>query len=232
MTVQKTKRLSLVEQVTMQIEYLIESGYWRVGDKLPPEPQLMEQFDVSRNTLREAIRSLVHLGLLETRQGFGTHVTATSDLEMALKKKIKKSELIETLEVRLALEREAAQLACERRTEQDLLDMKSWLDQCQAAARAKDFNEFIAMDIAFHKSVVKAAHNRMFMELYDHITDALEQSVHELLLMRTATHRAYDIHTDLLEAIEQRNVSLAVASTNHYMKVAQDSFAATMENKR
>ncbi len=64
----KTSRVSLVEQVVMQIESLIEKGHWEIGDKLPPELELMEEFDVSRNTLREAIRALVHAGLLETRQ--------------------------------------------------------------------------------------------------------------------------------------------------------------------
>ncbi|GAA3412565.1 FadR/GntR family transcriptional regulator [Paenibacillus hodogayensis] len=227
MSVQKTKRLSLVDQVAMQIEQLIESGYWSVGDKLPPEPQLMEQFEVSRNTLREAIRALVHTGFLETRQGIGTLVTSASNLEMAFKKKIKKSKLLETLEVRLTLEREAAQLACERRTEQDLSDMAGWIERCRAAAETQNFSEFIEMDIAFHKAVVRATHNQMFVELYDHITEALEQSVHELLL-RTAAQHGYDIHTDLFEAIERQDVDTAVRSINAYMNQAQDALAASM----
>ncbi|MFD6442861.1 FadR/GntR family transcriptional regulator, partial [Peribacillus sp. NPDC060186] len=54
MTISKTNRLSLVEQVVSQIESLIESGEWEIGNKIPPEMDLIKQFDVSRNTLREA----------------------------------------------------------------------------------------------------------------------------------------------------------------------------------
>src|SRR5699024_1523815 len=83
---------------------------WAVGERLPSEMELMKEFDVSRNTLREAIRALVHAGLLETKQGSGTIVQSSSALGAALQRRIEKSTVIETLEVRLALEREAAQL--------------------------------------------------------------------------------------------------------------------------
>src|SRR5699024_793158 len=120
----KTSRVSLVEQVSSQIEKLIESGQWCVGDRLPPEMELMKEFDVSRNTLREAIQALVHAGLLETKQGSGTIVQSSSALGAALQRRIEKSTVIETLEVRLALEREAAQLAAKRRNEKDLESMQ------------------------------------------------------------------------------------------------------------
>ncbi len=86
----KTNRKSLVEQVAEQIEQLIEQKHWKVGDKLPPEMELIEEFDVSRNTLREAVRALVHAGLLETKQGSGTMVRSTSALDAALKRHVKK----------------------------------------------------------------------------------------------------------------------------------------------
>ncbi len=86
----KINRSTLVGQVTAQIENMIESGLWKVGEKIPAEPELMNKFDVSRNTLREAIQSLVHVGMLETRQGIGTIVKSNSNLGMALEKKFKK----------------------------------------------------------------------------------------------------------------------------------------------
>src|SRR5699024_12086228 len=78
MSINKPKRLSLVEQVTKEIELLIQQKHWKVGQKIPPEKDLIEQFDVSRNTLREAIRAVVHVGLLTTKQGSGTVVTSAS----------------------------------------------------------------------------------------------------------------------------------------------------------
>src|SRR5699024_5961604 len=83
--IQKINRMSLVEQVAAQIEELIQSERWTIGKKIPPETDLMEQFAVSRNTLREAIRALVHAGLLETKQGSGTIVRSKKRLEAAIK---------------------------------------------------------------------------------------------------------------------------------------------------
>lgn len=123
----KNKSFNFSRAGDCQIENMIESGLWKVGEKIPAEPELMNKFDVSRNTLREAIQSLVHVGMLETRQGIGTIVKSNSNLGMALEKKIQKSDLLETLEVRLALEREAAQLAAERRDVEDLEQIETCL---------------------------------------------------------------------------------------------------------
>lgn len=77
---QKTNRQTLVEQVALQMESLIESGEWGVGMRIPAEPELMTELNVSRNTLREAIRALIHAGLLKTKQGDGTYVCSSSAL--------------------------------------------------------------------------------------------------------------------------------------------------------
>src|SRR5699024_10024856 len=106
------------------MEHLIEKGHWGVGGRLTLGKEVMEEFDVRRNKLREGIRALVHAGLLETKQGSGTIVQSSSALGAALQRRIEKSTVIETLEVRLALEREAAQLAAKRRNEKDLESMQ------------------------------------------------------------------------------------------------------------
>lgn len=64
----------------------IENSEWQVGMRIPPEPELMEQLQVSRNTLREAIRALTYAGLLKTRQGDGTYVCSSSVLGSVIKK--------------------------------------------------------------------------------------------------------------------------------------------------
>src|SRR5699024_2336255 len=130
----KANRMSLVEQVISQIENLIESGHWTVGSKLPPEMEWMEKFVVSRYTRRQAVHSLVHAGLLETKQVSGTIVRSSSALEATMQRHIPKSHLVETLEVRLALEREAAQLAAKRRSEEDIDILKTCIKQCRNAA--------------------------------------------------------------------------------------------------
>ncbi|WP_434293635.1 FadR/GntR family transcriptional regulator [Clostridium botulinum] len=223
MAIQKINRSTLVGQVTAQIENMIESGLWKVGEKIPAEPELMNKFDVSRNTLREAIQSLVHVGMLETRQGIGTIVKSNSNLGMALEKKIQKSDLLETLEVRLALEREAAQLAAERRDVEDLKQIETCLKKCKIAAENNDPLQFIKMDIDFHKSIVQATHNKMFIELYEHITDSLQNSVDKVMEIKNAASFESEIHYSLLEAIKTGDTQLAVESVNEYLNKAKEA---------
>lgn len=223
MAIQKAHRSTLSGQVTAQIEHMIESGQWGVGEKIPAEPVLMELFEVSRNTLREGIRSLVHAGLLETRQGIGTTVKSNSNLALALEKKIQKSDLLETLEVRLGLEREAAQLASKTRTTEDLRQMEYHLNICKEAAKGDDLPQFIQADIAFHKSVVQATHNKMFIELYESITDALQRSIDGMIRISGSEHYENQIHSNLFEAIQEGNSQMALESVNHYLEDAKES---------
>lgn len=213
----KTTRISLVDQVVKQIEQLIEQGKWQVGEKIPPEQQLVEQFDVSRNTLREAIRALVHAGLLETKQGSGTIVRSSSSLGVALHRHVKKSSLFETLEVRLALEREAAILAAQRRDETDLEKLTQYIERCQLAIKESDIKSFVENDILFHKSIVAAAKNEMLLELYEHITEPIYDSIYDLVVMDADFQFEKEIHSELLDAIKEQNVVQATAHVNEYL---------------
>src|SRR5699024_8815031 len=147
--IRKTNRKSLVDQVSEQIEQLIEQGEWSVGDKILPVMELMEEFDVSRNTLIEAIRDLVHAGLFVKKQGRRTTVRSCSALGAELRRRVKKSTMLETLEVRFALENQAAHMAAENRTEADLTQLKTCIQQCKRASENDDLEQFIQFDIEF-----------------------------------------------------------------------------------
>ncbi|MDQ7094395.1 FadR/GntR family transcriptional regulator [Desulfosporosinus sp. PR] len=230
MAIEKASRSTLVGQVVAQMEQMIESGQWSIGDKIPAEPQLMDMFEVSRNTLREGIQSLVHIGLLEARQGIGTTVKSNSNLGLILEKKIRKSDLLEVLEVRLGFEREAAQFACMRRTAEDLTQMEICLDDCKKASKTNDPFQFAQADIAFHKSVAIATHNKIFLELYEHITDALQNSIDRIMRIKKPVNFENEIHIDLFQAIKARNSQLVLESVNHYLNDAIETLS-TMINE-
>lgn len=229
MNIEKANRISLVDQVVAQIEELIESGAWPVGTRLPPEMELMERFEVSRNTLREAIRALVHSGLLQTRQGSGTHVCSTSALGVAIERRVSKSDLQETLEVRHALEREAARLAAVRRSDEDVRKLRSYLDNCRQAINDGDQEGYAEADIQLHQAVAAAAHNRLLIELYEHMIDALHSSVRNLVELSfcTATHQ--HIHEKLVEGIATQNEEAAAEAVNEYMVYLKDLLSAGLE---
>ncbi|MER5391450.1 FadR/GntR family transcriptional regulator [Saccharopolyspora sp. NPDC002686] len=170
------KRTGLVDQVIAQIRELVTSGEWPLGEKIPPEAELVAALGVGRNTVREAVRALSHAGLLEVRQGDGTFVRATNEISGAVRK-LCGPELQQVLEVRRALEVEGARLAARARTEDDLREMSDCLSQRDAAVQHRDSAAVITTDAEFHRRLVAASHNPVLISLYAGIHEAVTSSV-------------------------------------------------------
>lgn len=103
MPLARTSRSSLADQALEQLRQSISDGNWPVGERIPTEDQLAAQLGVGRNTVREAVRALVHGGMLETRQGDGTYVLTRRD-PVQLLQQMDYANLAEWLEVRQMLE--------------------------------------------------------------------------------------------------------------------------------
>ncbi|WP_340025764.1 FCD domain-containing protein [Paenibacillus sp. FSL K6-1096] len=215
----QTQRLTLVEQVAYQIQEKIESSEWQVGTRIPPEPELMEQLQVSRNTLREAIRALTYAGLLKTRQGDGTYVCSSSVLGSVISKVIQHTDRLESLEVRYALEREAAALAALRRGEEDLEAIRTCLDQCRQAAARQDIQAYAHWDVEFHKTVIAASHNQLMANLYNHISEALQNMVLDMKYFKHADFYL-DSHALLYQAIANQDSHQAEEAVRLYIEKA------------
>ncbi|MEO3811364.1 FadR/GntR family transcriptional regulator [Sphaerisporangium sp. B11E5] len=177
MSLRTAQRASLVDQVIEQLKDQITSGSWQMHAKIPTETVLAEQLGVGRNTVREAVRALTHAGLLECRQGDGTYVRAISELSGAMARRLRAAEQLEILEVRRALEIEAAKLAAVRRTEGDIELIEEALKRRDEAWAAADTDTFVEADLAFHIAVVEATHNRVLIELYKDFSAALRASI-------------------------------------------------------
>ncbi|MCL7495953.1 MULTISPECIES: FadR/GntR family transcriptional regulator [Streptomyces] len=211
MPLRSTARTSLVDLVIEQMERLIAEGEWKVGAKIPAEPVLVEQLDVGRNTVREAVRALVHTGMLEPRQGDGTYVRANSDFGAAVQRRLRRAENLEAYEVRACLERDAARHAAERRTDEDLAALRGALAERGRAWESGDVAAFIDADMRFHRTVAAAAHNSVLAELYEHLSDALRGTLEAVLgtPLPEALRHQLDEHTAIVDAIEARDADAA-----------------------
>ena len=129
MEIKKPIKQSLPKQISIQIEKAIKDGIFKVGEKIPSEPELVKSFEVSRNTIREAIQSLIQAGVLESRQGNGTYVLTNDRFEANILTRLSSSKISEVHEVRISLEKEIVKLAALRRTQEDLINIKKALDK-------------------------------------------------------------------------------------------------------
>jgi DNA-binding FadR family transcriptional regulator len=192
---------TLSAQVAEQVVTLITSGAWPVGTRIPPENALVGRLGVSRNTVREALRSLVHSGMLEARPGDGTYVRTPSELEAPLVRRARRARLEEAVEVRALLEQEAARLAALRRTESDIRRLRALLDRQRRASEAGDRAAYANADADLHRAVVACARNEFLAEIYEFLGGALKLSVSPELWDRMLAVEEVRHHAALVTAI-------------------------------
>lgn len=168
---------SLVDQAIDGMRALLASGEWSVGTRIPPEPELAAALGVSRNTVREAVKALAHVGVLEVRRGDGTYVAATTEVQALMRRQCRTVDLAHLLEVRHAIEVQAAALAAGRRTDEDLTVLDAAMGRRRGALDAGDGAAFVDADVDFHVAVVAAAHNPLLAELYDGLVETLRASI-------------------------------------------------------
>lgn len=208
------------DQVLAQMEALISSGEWAVGSKIPAEPELVAALGVGRNTVREAVRALEHAGLLAPRRGDGTYVRAGTDLGAALLRRAERAGVLEVLEVRASLERDAAASAALRRTDADIAAIRTTVAARRAAVRSGDRAVFVAADLAFHRVVIAATGNRVLIDLYAGLTEALQRSVRQVDELDD-DRAGFPGHDELAEAIIAGDPVAARAAADCYLDAAR-----------
>lgn len=206
-----SRQPSLTSQVTEQLWAQISSGEWRVGMRIPTEPELVRALGVGRNTVREAVRALMHVGVLERRQGSGTFVTARSELAGLVSRRFAQAGVAEAIEVRRAFEVEAARLAAQRRTAADLAALDAALAALRSAWSAGDLAAVVEADAALHTAVVRTAHNSVLADLYAEFGAALRATISANVGENLAAVRLGDQHAPLVEAIRRGDSDAAAA---------------------
>lgn len=209
-----SRRTGLIDSAVEALSSRIASGEWAVGSRIPPEPSLVELLGVGRNTVREAVQSLVHGGLLERRQGSGTYVVSNSELAVTIGREIAAARQRDVVEVRRALEVEAARLAARRRTATDAASLMAVRDARATAYHEGIIERMVDTDLALHRAIVKTAANPVLLSLYENLIDAIGENIRFNFV--TDTHGA-DAHDVLIEAIVAGNDRRAVEETTEYL---------------
>lgn len=159
------QKKSLADMVAEQLKQQIVEGVYKIGDKLPTEPELMKTFKVGRSSIREAGKLLVNMGVVQVRQGSGTFVADPSDND-DVSIKMSNANRTELNEVRKILDIAIVEKAVARRTEKDIERMQSSLEARKANAKNGLLKECIEADLNFHIAIADATHNRILADIY------------------------------------------------------------------
>lgn len=223
------RRQPLVNQVLEYLQQQITTGAFPVGSKLPPEPELMATLSVGRSTLREAMRVLAHMKLVDVRPGDGTYICSPPPATESLGQILQRARVIEVYEVRHALELECARLAALRRDETDLAALQQAVQERRKLLPTGDEAAFIEADLAFHTSIARATKNMVLADLYQAFISVNHESWVTANEALGLNEHGQNLHEQLAAAIAGGDPEQAQSltklmldqSTHHFQKILQ-----------
>ena len=205
--VEPIKSTRIYEEIVRQVKLMIAEGRLKSGDQLPPERDLAEKFVVSRTSVREALRALESLGLVEIRPGEGTFVREMSVEALveplALIMASQREAIGELFEARRLLEPAVSALAAMRATPEEIHEMERILEE--QAKEIATGRTGLAQDAQFHAALGAAAHNRAITRIAHAVMDVLTQSREESLNTPGRPARSHEDHRRILAAVKARD---------------------------
>jgi GntR family transcriptional repressor for pyruvate dehydrogenase complex len=209
--------VALTDEAIDKIKQMITSGRVRPGEKLPREADLAAELGLSRNSLREAVKALSLINVLDVRQGDGTYATslAPSLLLEALSFIVdfhRDDTVLEFLEVRRILEPAATALAAIRMPDEDRIELGKVLDAADASSPVEDF---VAADLEFHRKIAVGSRNSVLASLVDNMSAPTTRArVWRGMTEPRAQERTLAEHRAIYNAIMSRDADLARSWAN------------------
>lgn len=211
----------LSKRVEIKIKQLIDEGHLKIGDRLPPERELAEAMNVSRHTLREAIKSLEMTGLLKSRPGSGTFIfNNEAEFEEGLRPILAAMpKMTEIFQFRWALEPAIVVAAVSNATTDDLKLVKENLERQREALELNDTALWAAADLDFHLLLPRLSGNSLFISVMDSIAHYISICVDTAHLNPARMKLYYDGHKGVYLGIAKRDTKRAVLFMEEHLQL-------------
>ncbi|MEV0808964.1 FadR/GntR family transcriptional regulator [Micromonospora sp. NPDC050200] len=217
--------MSLTDDAIDKIKQMITGGELRPGDRLPREADLAERLGLSRNSLREAVRALSLIHVLDVRQGDGTYVTSLEPAllldAMAFVVDFHRDDtVLQFFEVRRILEPAAAAVAATEMSDEDVASLRKLLDELGPTPTVE---QLVANDIEFHRRIAAGSGNLVLCSLIEGLSGPTQRArIWRGLTQKDAVRRTLDEHRLICDAIANRQPEIARAwATVHIAGVEQ-----------
>lgn len=232
------KKSTTCDLIVEDLKKNIINGILRPGDKLPTERELAEEYGVSRLPVREALRVLREIGLLETKHGKGTYIKGISShifsKDIASYLMMHKRTVLEVFQLRKILEIDVARLAAINANSDDINKIKTNMEYAeQEILKLKQGkpNDFLSADAEFHSSIVQASHNSVLKDVILGIQEVL--TLHQILSL-SATDPLDDVikyHRRIEKAIESGNENEAQEAMRNHMERIEELLQIALEKQ-
>ncbi|MBT4091087.1 MAG: FadR family transcriptional regulator [Deltaproteobacteria bacterium] len=220
----KQKKVS--EQIIEELRQMIRSGKLKDGDKLPNQIEFAAQLGVSRNSLREALNTLVMLGAVEQRPRTGTIVKASSLISIANQITIPVVEdsqtTLEFIQSRRFVEMGTVELAIENGTPDEIALLERQLLSMDKAIRENDAVLYVETDLKFHIQIARASHNRFMLNQFMTYHSYISQFMQAVAAVPNIVQRSNQEHQRIYKGIRDKDMEQAVSAMKEHILKMED----------
>ncbi|MEO6528462.1 MAG: FadR/GntR family transcriptional regulator [Gemmatimonadaceae bacterium] len=217
---ERVVKQSLSDRLARQIRASIQSGDYRRGDRLPPIMEMAKRFAVGQPTIREALKKLEAMGVVEIRHGSGVYVTrseeflllASPDYAGTVTKKL----LLDLIRARMPIESQSVSDAVKNATPERLLDMRRML--ATAGQSLKNDETLNSVNMGFHHQIALGSGNTVTAQLLTVLHELFAEEQRLILNIFGSREQDHREHLAILEAVELRDEALAVARMRTHLE--------------
>jgi GntR family transcriptional regulator, transcriptional repressor for pyruvate dehydrogenase complex len=214
---------SLADRLAQRIQRSIQTGDYTQGDRLPAIMEMARRFGVGHPTVREALKKLETMGVVEIRHGSGVYVSrshevlvlASPDYSGTVTKKL----LVDLIQTRTPIEMQSVALAARNATDEHLQEMRRLLTT--AGASLNDDSVLNSVNMAFHKQIALASGNTVLAQLLDVLRELFTEEQRLILGIFGSRERDHQEHLGILEALERRDEALGVERMRTHLEGVQ-----------
>ena len=227
------KRLNVGDHIVNQIKDLFLSGQLKAGDRLPSEREMMDMFEVGRTSIREALKGLESIGLIERSQK-GTFISTNFNNAYAeslvYQFYVSDAEWDEIYEARWMIEKELVYLTAQRATEEELAGIRKTVELMEKAILSGDQVNYVHSNVLFHERIANTAGNKVLLDIYHSISNLVVQSqkvlgMHqEQTLVKSVMKDSLEYHQRICKALEDRDSNEARKLMEEHIRIVQGYF--------
>ena len=227
------ERTTLAASAFEQLISYVVNGEWKAGDRIPPERELCQQLGIARTSLREALKAMELIGMLESRVGDGTFVCPRSEF---LSRPLlwaftgtDHAELRDIMEARMLLEKDLAGLAAERGSDEEIAKIGEAVEMMRASIAANA--SILDADMAFHLAVAAAAHNEVLRNAVQLLRNLMRRWIYLKLLIPDVPSKVLKRHDAIFQAIRRRDGDAARAAMWKHLEETVTLVKQVMEQR-
>lgn len=221
------KNTKVYELVFEQIKYMVANGTLKKGDKLPSERELVEQLQVSRTSIREALRALQIIGLVECRQGEGNYIRQKFENSLfeplSIMFMLQESNPIEIIEVRRIIEIEAVRMAAPKITDEQLESLDTLVKNFKDS-KSEETN--VKIDKKFHYEIAQASGNFLLLSILNVISELIDSFIADARRRIIVDENNIELlakqHEAVLDGLKNHNSQSAAEAMKRHLDFANE----------